>query len=107
MNMNYVPVEYPKWVGGALVNSEAEERSFRAAPPLVLESDRPRSSAAIRMQRSRRRRSEGKRAVLCDISANHIEAMVVAGFIDPARRDDATEVARGVARSLDRMARSE
>jgi hypothetical protein len=45
-------------------------------------------------------------SIRCDISTDQIEALTDAGFIDPALRDDAAEVARGVCRSLDRLARS-
>jgi hypothetical protein len=39
-------------------------------------------------------------SIRCDISAAQIEALVRAGFIDLAKRDDAAEVGRGVCRSL-------
>jgi hypothetical protein len=106
MNMNYVPVEYPKWVGDVMVNSEAEERSLRDASPPVPEPDLPPASVAIRMRRSRRRQREGKRSILCDVSTSQIEALVTAGFIDPAMRHDTAEVARGVGRLMDQVTRS-
>ncbi len=106
----YVHIEYPKWVSGVLVYSAEEETALRAAPAEAAAAIRadalvqPLSPAGIRMRRTRERRREGKRAILCDISAVQIEALVVAGFLDPARRDDAAEVARGVGRMLNRVA---
>jgi hypothetical protein len=64
------------------------------------------SPAAIRMQRSRERRREGKRTIRCDISTAQIEALASAGFLDTALRDDPVEVARGVRRLIDRLAGS-
>ena len=104
--------EYPKWVGDVVVQNEAEERAQLAAmaaltdPAEAMQAPPPRSPAAIRMRRSRERRRDGKRTILCDISADQIEALALAGFIDPAKRDDAAEVARGVGRSLERLSRS-
>jgi hypothetical protein len=66
----------------------------------------PPSPAAIRMQRSRERRREGKRTIPCDISTAQIEALASAGFLDRAMRDDAVEVAHGVGRMIDHLTRS-
>jgi hypothetical protein len=104
--------EYPKWVGDVVVQNEAEERAQLAATAALTGAAEAtqiipsRSRAAIRMRRSRERRRDGKRTILYDISADQIEALALAGFIDPAKRDDAAEVARGVGRSLERLTRS-
>jgi hypothetical protein len=68
---------------------------------------RPVPPACARHRPTRFSAGDRKRANLCNISASHIEAMVVAVFIDPARWGNAVELARGVARLSDRMARSE
>jgi hypothetical protein len=112
LKSNYVPIEYPKWVDGVLVRNAGEEQARRealseaAAAARVAELARPPSPAGIRMRRTRERRREGKMSIRCDISTDQIEALTDAGFIDPALRDDAAEVARGVCRSLDRLTRS-
>jgi len=107
----YVPIEYPKWVGGVLVNSAEEEQVLQAAQaasttvPCASELDHSPSSAAIRMGRTRMRRLDGTRIIACSISAPQIEAMEAAGFIDPDNRDDASELARGVGRVLENAIR--
>jgi hypothetical protein len=111
LKSNYVPIEYPKWVGGVLVRNADEEQAHRALTEavevaLAAEPTRPPSPAAIRMQRTRERRRKGKMSLRFDISAAQIEALATAGFIDPAMRDDAAEVARAVCRSLARLTRS-
>jgi hypothetical protein len=104
--------EYPKWVRGVVVQNEAEERAQLAATAALTgaaeatQTPPSRSPAAIRMRLSRERRRDGKRTILYDISADQIEALALAGYIDPAKRDDAAEVARGVGRSLERLTRS-
>jgi hypothetical protein len=109
---NYVPIEYPKWVGGVLVRNADGERAHRAAltkaadAARAAEHARPPSPAAIRMQRTRERRRKGKMSLRFDISAAQIEALAMVGFIDPTMRDDAAEVARGICRALDRLNRS-
>jgi hypothetical protein len=45
--------------------------------------------------------------IRCDISKGQIEALAMAGFIDPAMRDDAAEVAMGVIRAIDRLTQSQ
>jgi hypothetical protein len=45
-----------------------------------------------------------KRTIRYDIAADQIAALALAGFIDPAKRDDAAEVARGVGRVLEAVA---
>jgi hypothetical protein len=45
-------------------------------------------------------------SIRCDISSYQVEALVSAGFIEPAR-DDATEVAMGLIRVLDCLTRSQ
>jgi hypothetical protein len=108
---NYIPIEFPKWVGGVLVQNGGEERALRAMlseaaeVPRAVEPTRPPSPAAIRMQRTRERRREGRMSVRCDISTDQIQALVSAGLIEPAMRDDATEVALGVVRAMDRLTR--
>ena len=110
--LNYVPIEYPKWVDGVLVQNAAEEQAHRetlaeaAEAARATELARPPSPAAIRMQRTRERRREGKMSIRCDISSDQIGALAEAGFIDPAMRNDPAEVARGVCRLLDRLDRS-
>ena len=110
---NHVPIEYPKWVDGVLAQNAEEEREHRSALAKVAEMARaaefakPPSPAGIRMRRTRERRREGKVSIRCDISADQIEALAKAGFIDPAMRDDPAEVARGICRSLDRAARGQ
>jgi hypothetical protein len=109
---NYIPIEYPKWVSGVLVQNAEEEQAHRAAlaeaaaEALAAERARSPSPAAIRMHRTRERRREGRLSIRCDISAAQIEALVEVGLIDAALRDDPVEVARGVCRSLDRLIRS-
>jgi hypothetical protein len=127
----YAPIEYPKWIGNVLVQNAAEEAVARSSaadhpsrpnilsmeingrsppdpPPAVPATacDKPLSAVTIRMRRSRERRRPGKRTILCDISARQIEALAQAGFIDPAKRDDAAAVAEGVGHLLDRLTRS-
>jgi hypothetical protein len=102
----YIPIEYPKWVDGVLVQNAAEEQARlavfaeSAAAVRAAELALPPSPANIRMRRTRERRREGKLSIRCDISSVQREALAKAGFIDPAMRDDAAEVARGVERSL-------
>jgi hypothetical protein len=109
----YIPTEFPKWVGGALVRSAAEERDRRAAledaaaTASAAELLRPPSLASMRMRRSRERRREGKLSIRFDISSAQIEALVSAGLIDPARQDDAVEVALGVVRLMDHLTESD
>jgi hypothetical protein len=109
----YVPIEYPKWVDGVLVQNASEEQVHRAAlaeaaeVARAAEFTRPPSPAGIRMRRTRERRREGKMSIRCDISTDQIEALSKAGFIDPAMGDDPAEVARGVCRVLDRLSRSD
>jgi hypothetical protein len=103
----YVFQEYPKWVGDVLVENAAEERAHLLAAGVAVAVAQPSdvpSPAAIRMQRSRSRRREGKRTIPCDISTAQIEALAAAGFLDPAMRDVAAEVARGVGRLMDHLA---
>jgi hypothetical protein len=100
--------EYPKWVGDVVAQNEAEERAHLAAVAALTGSAEAtqivpsRSHAAIRMRRSRERRRDGKRTILYDISADQIEALALAGFIDPAIRDYTAEVAQGIGRLIDR-----
>ncbi len=61
----------------------------------------------MRMRRSRERRREGKLSIRFDISSAQIEALVSAGLIDPARQDDAVEVALGVVRLMDHLTESD
>jgi hypothetical protein len=108
----YIPIEYPKWIDGVLVQNAAEEDAHRAkldeaaVAARAAELARPPSSAGIRMRRTRERRREGKLSVRCEISSVQIAALMEAGFIDPAMRDDTAEVARGISRSIDRLTRS-
>ncbi len=108
----YIPIEYPKWVDGVVVQNAAEEQAYRSRladaeqPTLSAEVARHPSPAGIRMRRTRERRREGKVPIRCDISAHHIDALANAGFIDPGMRDDAVEAARGVCRLLDRLTQS-
>jgi len=105
----YIPIEYPKWVDGVIVRNAEEERLHRealneaATAARAAELARPPSPAGIRMRRTRERRREGRMLIRCDVSTEQIEALAKAGFIDPAMRDDAAEVARGVCRFLDRL----
>lgn len=108
----YVPIEYPKWIDGVLVRNAVEENARldtlakAAEATRAAELARPPSPAGIRMRRTRERRREGRLSVRCEISTVQIESLVEAGFIDPVRRNDATEVAQGVGRSLDGLIRS-
>jgi hypothetical protein len=89
----YVFLEFPKWVGNVLVESAAEERAHLLAEGVavgVVQPSNAPSPAALRMQRSRERRRQGKRTIRCDISAAQIEALA--------------EVARGIGRMMDRLA---
>jgi hypothetical protein len=100
--------KYPKWVGDVLVQNAAEERerlSGRAedVTVAVAQPSNAPSPAAVRMQRSRERRREGKRTILYDVSAAQIVALAGVGFLDPTLRDDAVEVARGVGRLMDQL----
>lgn len=102
----YVFQEFPKWVGDVIVENAAEERARLLAGGVAVAVAQPSnapSPAAIRMRRSRERRREGKRTILCDISTTQIEALAAAGFLDTALRDDLVEVARGVRRLIDRL----
>lgn len=109
----YLPIEYPKWFGDVLVQNADEEQAHRKTVANVAEVTRatelapPPSSASIRMHRTRERRREGKLSIRCDVSMEHIEALAEAGLIDPAMRDDATEVALGVIRAIDRLTQSQ
>jgi hypothetical protein len=109
----YVPIEYPKWVNGVVVQNEGQELRLRAAlaeaaaATRAAELTRPRSPAGIRMRRTRERRREGKMSIRIDISTGQIEPLAKAVLIDPDMLDDAAEVARGVCRSLDRLTLSD
>jgi len=109
---NYIPIEYPKWVNGVLVQNASEEQAHRAMlaeaaeVARAVELNRPPSPAGFRMRRTRERRRDGKMSIRFDISTDQMEALSKAGFIDAAMRDDPAEVARGVCRSLDRLNRS-
>jgi hypothetical protein len=128
---DYIPIEYPKWVGGVIVQNAAEEQALRSlaadpssgshivsleinrrSPPVpppalaVVTSDKSPASVTIRMRRSRARRRAGKRTISFDIATDQIEALIRAGFLDPAMRDDAAAVALGVERLMDHMSRS-
>ena len=106
---NYVPIEYPKWVGCVVVHRAAEEQAHRAAlgeaaaTAPTAELTRSTSAAGIRMRRTRERRRAGKLSIRCDISTEHIQALTIGGFIDPARQDHGAEVAWGVGRVIDRL----
>ena len=71
----------------------------------VTEVARLPSPASVRMRRTRERRRAGKLSIRCDISANQVEALVSAGFIDPALQNDVAELARGVSRAMEHLAR--
>jgi hypothetical protein len=109
MLTNYIPIEYPKWVDGVLVQNAEEEQSHRAMlaeaaeQARAVELNRPPSPAGIRMRRTRERRREGKLSICCDISTDQIEALAMAGFIDPTMRHDPAEVPRGICRSVDQL----
>jgi hypothetical protein len=109
---SYVPIEYPKWIDGVVVQNAAEEQTLRATMPEpaaavgAAESAPTPSAAGIRMRRTRERRREGKLSIRCDVSIAQIEALALAGYIDPALRDDIGEVARGVAKAMDFVTRS-
>jgi hypothetical protein len=106
----YVFQEFPKWVGDVLVQDAAEERALRGVidttQAAVADVTTSPSAAAARMRRSRERRRDGKRTIVCDISAAQIEALTAAGFLDLALQQDKIEVARGIGRLMDRLARS-
>jgi hypothetical protein len=105
----YVPIEFPKWIDGVLVQNAAEEQAHRAAlaetaaVTRVAELPPSPSPAGIRMRRTRERRREGKLSIRCEISTVQIEALMEAGFIDPVMREDAAEVALGVIRAIGRL----
>jgi hypothetical protein len=106
----YVFQEYPKWVGDVLVQDEAQERAHlltlaETRRVAVAQLTTAPSAAAVRMRRSRERRHEGKRSIPCDISAAQIDMLAAAGFLDLALWDNAVEVARGVGRLMDGLAR--
>ena len=111
--LGYIPVEYPKWVAGVVVQNKSEEEARltklaeAAAEARAAKRARPLSPAGVRMRRTRERRREGKQTIRCDISTDQIEALTKAGFIDPAKQNDRAEVARGVGRLLDGLARSD
>ena len=104
--------EYPKYVGDVVVQNAAEELAHRAALAEAAAAARaeklarPPSPAAIRMRRTRQRRREGKLPIRWDISADQIKWLAEAGFLDPAKRNDAAEVARGVGRLMDHVTQS-
>lgn len=108
----YVFQEYPKWVGDVLVQDAAAEKTLRAAMAQAAVETRspklahPPSAVALRMRRTRTRRKEGRRSISLDISIAQIEALAAAGLLDTALREDPVEVARGVGRLMDRLARS-
>ena len=102
----YMPIEYPKWIDGVIIQNAAEESAHRAALAEAADLARPPSPANIRMRRTRERRRDGKLSTQCEISSIQIEALAEAGFIEPDKQDDAAEVARGVCRTLDRLTRS-
>jgi hypothetical protein len=103
----YVFQEFPKWLGDVIVENAAEERAhLLAVAAAVAQPSGVPSPAALRMQRSRERRREGKRTIPCDVSTAQIEALAATGFLDPALRDVAAEVARSVGRLMDRLAGS-
>ncbi len=108
----YIPIEYPKWIDGVVVQNAAEEQEHRAALAETADARnagliRPPPPASIRMRRSRERRREGKLSIRCDVSSVQIEALTKTGFIDSTNWNDVGEVAWGVGRLMDHLARSE
>lgn len=105
----YVPIEYPKWVDGVLVQNAAEERSHRAALAKVAavaraaELVRAPSPAAIRMRRSRKRRRAGQRCVSFVVCDHEIEALVRNGWLDPVARNDSRAIGLALGRLMDRL----
>lgn len=71
-------------------------------PPGTGASGRPPSSSGERMRRMRERQRGGRRAIILDVTPGQVEALVQAGHLEPAKRDDAGEIARSVGRLLDR-----
>jgi hypothetical protein len=100
--------EYPKWVGDVVVQNEAEERAHLAATGALTTAaeaaQTPPSPAAIRMRRSRERKRDGKRTIRFDIQAAHVDALILAGWLDQSTRDDMAEAACGLNRLLDKLA---
>jgi hypothetical protein len=96
-NPNYIPIEYPKWVDGVLVQNAAEEKAHRAAMAYAeaaarsAEIARPPSPAGVRMRRTWERGREGRMSIRCDVSTDQIKALSKAGLIDPATLDDAAK----------------
>jgi hypothetical protein len=70
MMHSYVPIEYPKWLDGVLVQNVEEEQARRevlhevAATARAAELTRSPSPAGIRMRRTRERRREGCSVIL-------------------------------------------
>lgn len=98
----YVFQDYPKWIGDVVVQNEADERTHRAAlaeamgAVVAAQLPEPLSAAAIRMRRSRQRRRDGYRTIHFDISDPQLDALVQTGFVDAAKRSDASELASGL-----------
>ena len=81
----YIPLEYPKWVDGVVVQNAVEEQAPRGtvAKPTssacAAERVRLPSPASIRTRRTRERRREGGLSFRCDISFAQRETLAKAG----------------------------
>jgi hypothetical protein len=98
----YMFQEFPKWIGGVLVQDAAEERAHllamtEAEKAAGVEPVRQPSAVAIRMQRSRRRRREGKRVVQIEVDDQDIALLMAAGHLAEAEKHTPSAIGRALA----------
>jgi hypothetical protein len=103
----YVPIEYPKWVDGVLVNNAAEEQAHRAAlvesaaVARATELARMPSPAAERMRLARQRQRDGIRVIPFEVRDEEIEGLVARGLLDPVARHNRNAIANALGRLFD------
>lgn len=61
------------------------------------------TAAAERMRRSRARRRGGMRVIPFEVRTAEVEALVRAGLLDPARRDDRNAIAAALGKLMDQL----
>jgi len=101
-----LPIEYPKWIGGVLVQNAAEERDHRAALGEITSAHptklaHPASSAAERMRRARKRRRVGLRVIPFEIRDNEVSGLIARGLLEDVARNDPNEIARALGELFD------
>jgi hypothetical protein len=66
-------------------------------------TDTTTSPAAERMRRSRQRRRDGLRSLRIELHATEVEALIDAGFLDEACRDDPNAIINALYVFFDRV----